>query len=84
MVDNIINRRNSQGNKRIIKCECGKEILILPDIKQMDKAINYHANEHASKEQDAKKAEQTYDRIQEALIKQLLALTSKAVNKEDE
>jgi hypothetical protein len=30
----------------IIKCECGAEILLLPDLKAMDRAINAHVAEH--------------------------------------
>jgi hypothetical protein len=30
----------------IIKCSCGTEILVVPDIKAMDRAINKHVAEH--------------------------------------
>jgi len=33
----------------IIKCECGYEILLLPDFKVMDKAIQNHLLEHKNR-----------------------------------
>jgi hypothetical protein len=33
----------------IIKCECGYEILLLPDLKAMDKAVQNHLLEHKNK-----------------------------------
>jgi len=33
----------------IIKCECGTEILLLPDLKAMDRAIYAHVTEHRKK-----------------------------------
>jgi|GEM_PF-3352275 len=30
----------------VFTCSCGTEILIVPDLKQMDKAIKTHENEH--------------------------------------
>lgn len=33
----------------VIKCECGTEILLLPDLTAMDRAINAHVAEHRKK-----------------------------------
>ena len=33
----------------LIKCECGTEILLLPDLRAMDRAINAHVAEHRKK-----------------------------------
>ncbi len=33
----------------IINCECGAEILVLPDVKAMNKAIKIHLAEHRKK-----------------------------------
>jgi hypothetical protein len=33
----------------IIKCDCGTEILLLPDLHAMDRAINTHVTEHRKK-----------------------------------
>ncbi|HEX7482566.1 MAG TPA: hypothetical protein VF350_03770 [Candidatus Bathyarchaeia archaeon] len=52
----------------IIKCECDYEILLLPDLKAMDKAVQNHLLEHknkCAKDGNAK-------RIECALISQIL------------
>ena len=44
----------------IIKCECGYEILLLPDFKAMDQAIQNHLLEHKNrgpKDGNAKRSE---------------------------
>ena len=51
----------------IIKCECGYEILFLPDLKAMDQAIQNHLLEH--KNRSAKDAEAK--RVEGALISQI-------------
>ena len=33
----------------IIKCECGDEILLLPDLKAMDQAVQNHLLKHKSR-----------------------------------
>ncbi len=30
----------------IITCECGEQILVVPDLAEMTKAIKHHINEH--------------------------------------
>jgi hypothetical protein len=44
----------------IIKCECGYEILLLPDLKAMDQAVQNHLLEHknrGTKDGNAKRVE---------------------------
>ena len=50
----------------IIKCDCGTEILLLPDLKAMDRAINAHVAEHRKKGNNPTKAA-TYSRISQLL-----------------
>jgi hypothetical protein len=38
-----------KGRLPLIKCECGTEILLLPDLKAMDRAIDAHVAEHREK-----------------------------------
>ena len=59
-----------------IKCQCGKKILLLPDSKAMDKAIENHVAEHMRKQPDPAKAEAEAKRISELLIKQALKKAS--------
>ena len=49
-----------------IKCECGTEILLLPDLKAMDRAIDAHVAEHRKKGNNPSKAA-TSSRISQLL-----------------
>ena len=51
----------------IITCECGYEIILLPDLKAMDQAIQNHLLEH--KNRDAKDAKNK--RVEGTLISQI-------------
>jgi hypothetical protein len=51
---------------QLIKCECGTEILLLPDLKAMDRAINAHVAEHRKKGSNPSKAA-TSSRISQLL-----------------
>jgi hypothetical protein len=50
----------------LIKCECGTEILLLPDLKAMDRAINAHVVEHRKKGNNPSRAA-TSSRISQLL-----------------
>lgn len=75
-----INLTNGQGRKSrfiskkermpIISCVCGFEILVVPDLKAMDRAIKNHAAEH-------KKANTGSKRLTEFLTEQVLIVASK-------
>jgi len=54
-----------------IKCECGAEILLLPDLRVMNHAIEVHVSKHREKEKSTDKAEAESKRIQELLITQV-------------
>jgi hypothetical protein len=43
----------TEPTQKTIKCECGQEILILPDIAEMSKAIEEHARNNCSFTKDA-------------------------------
>ena len=51
----------------LIKCECGAEILLLPDLQAMNRAIKIHASEHAKKERNAKRKSNTSDKVSQLL-----------------
>ena len=63
-------------NFPIIRCECGVEILLIPDIEEMSKSIQKHAEEHAREETDPEKAQATQCRIENLLISQVLKKAS--------
>ena len=62
-----------QLNKKLptIKCECGKEILLVPDLKAMSKAIETHAFEHG-KGKKSEKAASEVEHILDFLTMQVL------------
>jgi hypothetical protein len=60
-------------NLPTIKCECGYEILLLPDLKAMGQAIEKHALDH--KRKYALTQEET-DSLENNLIAQALKLAS--------
>jgi len=52
----------------IISCECGAEILVVPDLQAMNRAIKTHVGEHRKKERKTKN-----DLIKSGKISQLLS-----------
>lgn len=56
----------------IIKCECGAEILLVPDLEIMSQAIEDHLEEHKKVESDPDVAEAVAERVRMLLIKQVL------------
>ena len=55
----------------LIRCKCGFEILLVPDLKMMARAIEAHAVEHGKEKDPAKDAFET-EQIQAFLIAQAL------------
>ncbi len=53
----------------IIKCVCGFEILVVPDLKAMDRAIKNHVAEH-------KKASDVSKRLTDFLTEQVLIVAA--------
>ncbi len=51
----------------IIYCECGAEILLLPDLPAMNRAIETHVAEHQKKARTAKRNVITYSNISQLL-----------------
>ena len=51
-----------------VKCECGTEILLVPDLKAMTTAIEAHVLEHSQKLKDPVKAAVESDRLWSVLV----------------
>ena len=51
----------------LIKCECGVEILLVPDLEAMNRAIKAHVTEHKKKESNTKKNVVTSSNISQML-----------------
>lgn len=72
----VVQRPLSIEDEWIIRCECGAEILLIPDIKEMERAINKHAKLHAKKERNTEKAIAVFEQIQDYLVQQVLITAS--------
>jgi hypothetical protein len=59
--------KHLNGRLPLIKCECGAEILLLPDLQAMNRAIKAHAAEHTKKGRDASRNFTAYSRISQLL-----------------
>jgi len=76
---NILERENADADKHlkerlpIVNCECGAEILVVPDLQAMNRAIKTHVAEHRKREKNAKNNEITSGRINQ-LLSQLTVL----------
>ena len=64
----------------IIKCECGAEILLLPDLPAMNRAFKIHAAEHTKKERNTKRKNNTSSHISQLLSQLTLIKMSEQNN----
>ena len=75
------NASKNQLTKRrlpLIRCECGTEILMMPNVKAMSDAIEIHIESHIKKEKDPAKAAADAERIRDDLITQVLKKASES------
>lgn len=61
----------------VIKCSCGTEILLVPNVKLMNEAIEAHIIEHTKNCKTQKEAEDEAECIRDDLIIQILEKASK-------
>ena len=64
----LIENTRAKQHLRVITCECGYKILLVPDLAAMGQAIERHVLEHKNKGADEAQAR----RIEDALIAQVL------------
>ncbi len=55
-----------------VSCECGEEILVIPDLNEMARCIETHAIIHMKKEADPEKAKAEHCRIEEQLTRKVI------------
>ena len=55
----------------IIKCECGFEILVIPEMETVGNIIDAHVEEHRRKQNDSTKGEALANHIHDLLFKKL-------------
>jgi hypothetical protein len=73
-------KNKSNGNSRkmpIIVCECGQEILVIPDLGEMIRCIEAHARSHSEKERNPCESEAEFNRIEEELTQKVLVELAK-------
>ena len=69
----VLEGKNSDVNKclmeqlPLVRCDCGAEILVVPDLQAMNRAIKAHVNEHRKKARNAKRNVITYSNISQLL-----------------
>jgi len=64
----------SHGKIDTIRCECGKEIMVVPDVRAMDEAIEIHVAMHIEKMKPLAEEDAEANRLREALIAQCFNL----------
>jgi len=75
------NHRFGRGLPTVF-CECGEEILVIPDIDEMVRCIETHAIFHEKKEADPKKAKAEHCRIEEQLTRKVIIKIAEVENKD--
>jgi hypothetical protein len=69
-------KKANETSLPMIICSCGAEILLIPNVKEMIKAIEAHILEHTKKIKSAKEAEAEAERILDDLIIKVLEKAS--------
>lgn len=71
----------TQERLPLIRCQCGEQILLIPDVKAMDKAIEAHLNS-CTLTKHSKNRVETKNRLCGHLIKQVLDVAATEVKDE--
>ena len=66
-----------------VRCECGEEILVLPDVKEMGKAIDDHVDLHLHHLKAPSCTAAEAERLKDALIAQVLNIASQSEDEEN-
>ena len=65
-------KKQAKNGLPLVRCECGTEILMVPDVKLMGEAIETHVGLHTRKLKNPVEAEVEAERIRDFLIGQVL------------
>jgi hypothetical protein len=68
------NKAPANKTLAVITCECGKELLLLPDLKAMAQAIDAHICEHIQKIDDPAQAASESNRLWDTLIASIFSV----------
>jgi len=75
-----MDRKFARSPTDTIMCECGAEIVLLPDAKAMDIAIELHVSQHLQKLKRSCSFNAEAERLRDALIAQVFIKASKSEN----
>ena len=75
------NMKKPKGMTKV-RCECGEEILLLPDVKKMSEAIEVHVALHLEGVQGQPCTALEAERLRDALIIQVLRMASESKEEE--
>ncbi len=64
--------QNTAKKPRVVVCECGAKILLVPDLNEMGRSIERHALKHQKKESTQEKPETDQCRIELLLAQRVL------------
>ena len=67
-----------------IRCECGDEILLIPDMKEMGKAIDDHVELHLQNKKAPRCTAAEADRLKDMLIAQVFRAAIQFEDEENE
>jgi hypothetical protein len=67
-----------------IRCECGAEILLLPDVKEMGEAVEVHVALHLEGIQGQPCTALEAERLRDALITQVLRIAGESTDEENQ
>jgi hypothetical protein len=67
-----------------VRCECGDEILLLPDLKEMGKAIEDHVDLHLQHMKASSCTPAEAERLKDILIAQVLNKAGKSEEEENQ
>jgi len=76
----MMNEMKKINSKVMIRCECGKELMLVPDVKAMGNAIEVHVANHLQKGQASKCTDADAERLRDALIAQVLKILGQSEN----
>ena len=62
--------------KSTITCECGEKILLVPDLKSMQQAIDLHLKNHKKKQNDSEAENSEMEQLRQELIAKVFVKAS--------
>jgi len=71
-------KKVDNANLPVVECFCGAKILLVPNVKEMSRAIDAHAEVHAKKFKTKKEKDDEAEKVRDDLIMKILEKASEA------